>query len=80
MDFSTLGSFDRKQVLEGTSAAAYAQDSAGQAYLLYKRGETLLAQKFNEAAGAVTGEPVAVADNVAGVGNSESSNPRLPLL
>ncbi len=71
VDFSTLGSFDRKQVLEGTSAAVYAQDSAGQAYLLYKRGETLLAQKFNEAAGAVTGEPVAVADNVAGVGNSE---------
>jgi eukaryotic-like serine/threonine-protein kinase len=69
VELSTLGSFDRKKVLEGTSAAMYARDSAGQAYLLYKSGETLMAQKFNESAGAVTGEAVAAADNVGGAGN-----------
>jgi serine/threonine protein kinase/WD40 repeat protein len=71
VEFSTLGSFDRKKVLEGTSAPRYARDSAGHAYLLYKRGETLMAQKFNESAGAVEGEAVAVADNVGGVSSSQ---------
>ena len=68
VEFSTLGSFDRKKVLEGTSAPMYARDSAGQAYLLFKRGETLMAQKFNEGAGAVTGDAVAVMENLGGGG------------
>jgi serine/threonine protein kinase len=76
VELSTLGSFDRKKVLEGTSAAMYAQDSAGRAYLLYKRGETLMAQKFNLAAGVVTGEPIAVADNVGGTGGVGSFQPQ----
>ena len=70
VEYAALGSFVRKQVLEGTSVAMYARDSGGRAYLLYKRGVTLMAQRFDESAGAVIGEAVAVADNVGTFVNS----------
>jgi len=70
VEYATLGSFVRKQVLEGASAAMYARDSGGRTYLLYERGVTLMAQSFDESAGAVTGEAVAIADNVGTVSNN----------
>ena len=48
VELARLSSFERKTVLEGTSPAAYAPDPAGQAYLLYTKGnQTLMAQRFN---------------------------------
>jgi Tol biopolymer transport system component len=68
VELATLGAFERKTLLEGTSAAVYASGPRGEAYLLYMRGETLMAQRFNESGGAMTGEAVAIAENVGRTG------------
>src|SRR5262249_31131274 len=70
VELATLGAFERKTLLEGTSAAAYARGPQGDAYLLYLRGETLMAQRFDESAGAMTGEAVAITENVGRTGTS----------
>ena len=75
VEFATLGSFDRKTVMQDVSAAIYARDTNGKGYLLYQRDQTLLAQRFDESAGVVLGESAAIADNVASVGQ----NGRLPV-
>jgi Tol biopolymer transport system component len=64
----TLGSTDRRTVLEGTSAVVYTQDSGGRAYLLYARDRRLFAQPFKEASGEVDGVPRVIAQSVAGLG------------
>jgi Tol biopolymer transport system component len=64
----TLGSTDRRTVLEGTSAVVYTQDSDSRAYLLYARDRRLFAQRFNEASGEVDGVPRIIAQSVAGLG------------
>ena len=70
VDLAALGSFDRKSLLKGTSAAIYGRDSRGDSYLLYVRDDTLLAQKFDEASGALRDSPSAIADDVGGSGAS----------
>jgi serine/threonine protein kinase len=70
VDLAALGSFDRKNLLKGTSAAIYGRGSRGEGYLLYIRDDTLLAQTFDEASGALIGNPSAIADDVGGSGAS----------
>jgi Tol biopolymer transport system component/predicted Ser/Thr protein kinase len=74
IEFATLGSFDRKTVLEGVSAGIYGRGSNGDAYLLYQRDQTLLAQRFDESAGVMLDEPAVIADDVAAV----AQNRRFP--
>ena len=68
VELATLGSFERKTVLKGVSAAVYAPGPDGDSYLLYARNNTLLAQRFDESAGEVFGEPLNIAFNVGGSG------------
>ncbi len=70
VQFATLGSFDRKTVLENVSAAIHARGPDGKAYVLYQRNQTLLAQRFDESAGFVSGEAASVAEGLAGVGQN----------
>ena len=70
-----LGSTERKELFKTTSKVAYA--AAG--YLLYVREQTLVAQPFDAAKLAITGEPVPVGEglgvnNVGGASFSLSTN------
>jgi len=67
IDLAALGSPQRKRVLQGSSGVAYARDSTGRAYLLYARSGSLMAQRFDESAGALSGEAIALAENVSEV-------------
>ena len=70
VDLAALGSFDRKNLLKGTSAAIYGRGPGGEGYLLYVRDDTLLAQRFDEGSGALIGNPAAIADEVGGSGGT----------
>jgi serine/threonine protein kinase/Tol biopolymer transport system component len=66
---ATTESKDRMPIVVTNSNAAYAQG-----YLLFTRGNTLLAQAFNPDNGKVAGEPIHVAEQIdvyAGQGQSE---------
>ena len=54
-----------QQLLTSATSAAYTQEANGQEYLLFMRGQTLLAQRFDTAALRVEGDPFSVAANVA---------------
>jgi Tol biopolymer transport system component len=56
---ASLDSSERTKVLDGVSSVAYAEG-----YLLYLRGDTLMAQQFDARAGQLTGDAVPLAQNV----------------
>jgi hypothetical protein len=68
VDLAALGSPDRKNLLKDTSAAIYTRGPRGEGYILYVRDDTLLAQRFDEASGLLSGAPAPVADDVGGSG------------
>jgi Tol biopolymer transport system component len=68
IELGALGSTERRTVVDGTSAAVFARDVAGRAYLLYARDSRLFAQGFNEASGEVFGAAEVIARNVQGFG------------
>jgi serine/threonine protein kinase len=59
-----LDSPERTRLVGDLSNAAYAATPSGLSYLLFGRGRSLLAQRFDVDRLRVTGEPIVVADNV----------------
>jgi Tol biopolymer transport system component len=64
---ASLDSEETKRLLTSDANVAYAEDAAGRGYLLFLRGETLLAQRFDAAQLNLHGEPFPVAEHVAAV-------------
>jgi Tol biopolymer transport system component/predicted Ser/Thr protein kinase len=54
-----------KRLLTSNTSATYTQAANGQEYVLFMRGQTLLAQRFDAADLSVDGEPFSVAESVA---------------
>ena len=73
-----VGSLDGKSrflMTNPESAALYAQSREGKAYLLFVRGDQLMAQPFDAGTAAVSGEPVSIAEPLsAGLSFSASEN------
>jgi len=60
---------ERKPVLNGVIGAPLAATAPdGKAYLLYLRDDSLMAQQFDNAAGAVRGSPFVLVDGIGRVG------------
>jgi DNA-binding winged helix-turn-helix (wHTH) protein/Tol biopolymer transport system component len=60
----SLDSKERKLILRTSSIAAYAGLDPGTGYLLYMRGGTLMAQRFDDRRLASEGEPLPIAEQV----------------
>jgi eukaryotic-like serine/threonine-protein kinase len=70
IELATLGSFERKMVLDDVlSAGIPAPAPDGTTYLLYLRQTNLMAQRFDEKSGAVIGAPMVI---VPGIGRVAS--------
>ena len=61
---ASLDSKERVRLVGETSSPGYAERPAGDGYLLFARSETLMAQHFDAAKGAVAGEAFPVAEKV----------------
>jgi Tol biopolymer transport system component len=73
---ASVDSDQRKRLLTINTKCEYAQDANGDGYLLFVRGGTLLAQRFNQTTLELHGDPFAVANNVgvrAGAGGTVRS-------
>ena len=65
-DVDATGDRAPQRVMDGATNAVYAAPG----FLLFARERTLLAQSFDATRGQVTGEPIAIAENVDTVGDS----------
>jgi serine/threonine protein kinase/WD40 repeat protein len=74
---SSLNSKERKRILSTDSNAVYAYSLSGPAHLLFIRGKTLVAQRFDEQKLELQGDAEPVAEGVAGI---RLANLALPVL
>jgi hypothetical protein len=71
----TLGSNERRLLIKDVTNAHYAPPTgSGPGYLVYARGRTLFAHRFDPATMTLVGSPMAIADNVAIVGGGGLSD------
>jgi len=70
IELATLGSFDRKAVIEDApSAPIFAPAPNGKTHLLYLREQSLMAQEFDEGSGIVRGDPAVLVAAIGTVAN-----------
>ena len=70
LELATLGSPDRKVILENAdSAGLVAPTPDGRTYVLYLRANTVMAPAFDERAGVLVGEPAAIIDDIGRLAN-----------
>jgi Tol biopolymer transport system component len=62
---ASLDSNETTRLLGSTGNVVYSEDASGQGYLLFLRGEALLAQRFDPTRLELRGEPFPVAEDVA---------------
>jgi len=65
IELGTLGSQERKLVLDNADSAAFiAPTPGGPTYMFYMQSSNVMAQQFDEASGKLVGEPTAILDSV----------------
>ena len=64
IEMASLGSADRKRVMESNNPAVSVTGPDGETYLAYQRDKSLMLQAVDWRSGAIQGEPVAIVDNL----------------